>query len=81
MNKKDLIFKEEFLERYEGNPIIRPADYPGAEAIFITSPEGTFHTGDLCNIVPNKPGYAERGGKTWQRRNSLCYEGKKTKYI
>ena len=34
MDKKDLIFKEEFLERYEGNPIIRPADYPGAEAIF-----------------------------------------------
>ena len=33
MDKKDLIFKEEFLERYEGNPIIRPADYPGAEAI------------------------------------------------
>ena len=53
----------------------------GADAIFITSPEGTFHTGDLCNIVPNKPGYAERGGKTWQRRNSLCYEGKNTKYI
>lgn len=53
----------------------------GADAIFITSPEGTFHTGNLCNIVPNKPGYAERGGKTWQRRNSLCYEGKNTKYI
>lgn len=72
-------------ETYRGNRLQgknkRIQGCTGADAIFITSPEGTFHTGDLCNIVPNKPGYAERGGKTWQRRNSLCYEGKNTKYI
>lgn len=53
MDKKDLIFKEEFLERYEGNPIIRPADYPGAEAIFNCAQ--TVYNGEtilLCSVRP-----------------------------
>lgn len=48
-----MIFSEKLLKRYEGNPILKPADFPGVEAIFNCGQ--AMYKGEtilLCSICP-----------------------------